>query len=254
MFTGMPDVERLTRKLERRKASLADLCQLYRASSKLSGIATAMRDHAGEHAELLVQRWAVLPAAAALQAGQHHVCPEGEMSVIMHSCFPKGKSPNPRHLCEAAVWHCKSHAGHVAYQVQLLPDMCKLIDQHMSLNSQICKRWQVCKAAGGCTQCGAPATGQGAAGRLNRQQMYMQIAHPPQRLRLQTWGTNHVYRYAKPLEDAHDAEHLQLFEELLEAAVDLDRIPDEYLIASRCAFKMFTEADAADGPHSAAQH
>lgn len=36
----------------------------------------------------------------------------------------------------------------------------------------------------------------------------------------------------RPLEEAHDAEHLALFEELLEAAVDLDRIPDEYLIAS----------------------
>lgn len=39
-------------------------------------------------------------------------------------------------------------------------------------------------------------------------------------------------RYAEALETAHDAEHLVLFEELLEAAVDLDRIPDEYLIAS----------------------
>ena len=40
------------------------------------------------------------------------------------------------------------------------------------------------------------------------------------------------YRYVRPLEEAHDAEHLALFEELLEAAVDLDRIPDEYLIAA----------------------
>ena len=36
----------------------------------------------------------------------------------------------------------------------------------------------------------------------------------------------------RPLEEAHDGEHLALFEELLEAAVDLDRIPDEYLIAA----------------------
>ena len=30
----------------------------------------------------------------------------------------------------------------------------------------------------------------------------------------------------------HDEEHLAKFEELLEAAVDLDRIPDEYLICA----------------------
>ena len=30
----------------------------------------------------------------------------------------------------------------------------------------------------------------------------------------------------------HDGEHLAKFEELLEAAVDLDRIPDEYLICA----------------------
>lgn len=55
---GMPDVERLTRKLQRRKCSLADLCGLYRASSKLPGIAAALQNHAGEHAELLLSRCA----------------------------------------------------------------------------------------------------------------------------------------------------------------------------------------------------
>lgn len=29
----------------------------------------------------------------------------------------------------------------------------------------------------------------------------------------------------------HDGEHLSKYEDLLEAAIDLDRIPDEYLIA-----------------------
>lgn len=43
---------------------------------------------------------------------------------------------------------------------------------------------------------------------------------------------SYLDRYVRPLEEAHDAEHLALFEELLEAAVDLDRIPDEYLIAA----------------------
>ncbi|KAL0034692.1 hypothetical protein WJX77_003027 [Trebouxia sp. C0004] len=55
---GMPDVERLTRKLERRKTSLSDLCQLYRASSKLPMIQAALLDHPGPHAELLKTRYA----------------------------------------------------------------------------------------------------------------------------------------------------------------------------------------------------
>ena len=53
---GMPDVERLTRKLERRKCSLSDLCQLYRASSKLPLIQTALLEHPGTHASLLQSR------------------------------------------------------------------------------------------------------------------------------------------------------------------------------------------------------
>ena len=46
-------MERLTRKLERKRASLADLCQLYRASSKLPQICAALSAHEGPHAELL---------------------------------------------------------------------------------------------------------------------------------------------------------------------------------------------------------
>ena len=60
---GMPDVERLTRKLQRRKCSLGDLCGLYRASSKLPGIVAALQNHAGEHAELLLSRCAAGPGA-----------------------------------------------------------------------------------------------------------------------------------------------------------------------------------------------
>ncbi|KAG2483939.1 hypothetical protein HYH03_017259 [Edaphochlamys debaryana] len=40
-----------------------------------------------------------------------------------------------------------------------------------------------------------------------------------------------VERFADPLSEHHDAEHLQRFEELIEAALDLDRLPEEYLIA-----------------------
>lgn len=55
---GMPDIERLSRKLEARRASLADLCQLYRASSVLPRLEEALRCHEGPAAELLVSRYA----------------------------------------------------------------------------------------------------------------------------------------------------------------------------------------------------
>lgn len=46
--------------------------------------------------------------------------------------------------------------------------------------------------------------------------------------------TRHAFarRYAKVLQETHDEEHLTKFEELLEAAIDLDRIPDEYLVCA----------------------
>ena len=53
---GLPDVERLARKLDRRKASLADLCQLYRASSRLPMLVEAFRDYEGPHTEILTTR------------------------------------------------------------------------------------------------------------------------------------------------------------------------------------------------------
>ncbi|KAF6256271.1 DNA mismatch repair protein [Scenedesmus sp. NREL 46B-D3] len=55
---GMPDIERLARKLEAQRASLADLCQLYRASSVLPRLEEALRCHEGPAAELLVSRYA----------------------------------------------------------------------------------------------------------------------------------------------------------------------------------------------------
>lgn len=55
---GLPDVERLTRKLERKRATLVDLCQLYRASARLPVLESALREHEGPLAELLVSRFA----------------------------------------------------------------------------------------------------------------------------------------------------------------------------------------------------
>ena len=53
----MPDVEMLNRKLEKGKAGLADLCQLYRASSKLPAIAGALSNYEGPHLQLLASRY-----------------------------------------------------------------------------------------------------------------------------------------------------------------------------------------------------
>ncbi|KAK2079314.1 hypothetical protein QBZ16_003005 [Prototheca wickerhamii] len=55
---GVPDLEVLGRKLERQRATLSDLCQMYRASSRLPLICQALRAHEGPHAELLVNRFA----------------------------------------------------------------------------------------------------------------------------------------------------------------------------------------------------
>ena len=58
---GLPDVERLARRLEARRLGLPELCQLYRASAVLPMIEDAVRCHQGPHAQLLVNRcvWAV---------------------------------------------------------------------------------------------------------------------------------------------------------------------------------------------------
>lgn len=57
---GLPDVERLVRKLDSRKGSmgLGELCQLYRVSARLPLIEDALRQHEGTHAQLLADRWA----------------------------------------------------------------------------------------------------------------------------------------------------------------------------------------------------
>lgn len=46
---GMPDIERLNRKLEAQRSSLSDLCQLYRASSVLPRLEEAIRCHEVRH-------------------------------------------------------------------------------------------------------------------------------------------------------------------------------------------------------------
>jgi DNA mismatch repair protein MSH2 len=61
---ALPDVERLAGKLERRGASLQDLCRLYQASCALPLVAEALSRHEGPHAALLAERYAAPLAAA----------------------------------------------------------------------------------------------------------------------------------------------------------------------------------------------
>ena len=68
---GLPDIERLTRKLERRKTTLADLCQLYRASSRLPLMLAALQEYDGPHAQLLSSRCARLPCCLCFV--KHHI-------------------------------------------------------------------------------------------------------------------------------------------------------------------------------------
>jgi DNA mismatch repair protein MSH2 len=63
-------VERLARKLERRtNVGLSDLCQLYRASSKLPGIVSELSRHQGPGASVLQRRFAEPLATAHDQGG-----------------------------------------------------------------------------------------------------------------------------------------------------------------------------------------
>jgi len=54
----LPDVERLSAKLERRGASLCDLCRLYQASGALLPVAEALERHEGPHGAALAARFA----------------------------------------------------------------------------------------------------------------------------------------------------------------------------------------------------
>jgi hypothetical protein len=71
---GMPDIERLTRKLEARRVSLAELCQLYRASSALPRIEDALRCHEGAGAALLAERCGFRGFCQCMLSGGARVC------------------------------------------------------------------------------------------------------------------------------------------------------------------------------------
>ena len=55
---SLPDIERITRKLERRKATLMDLCRLYQASAAMPTLAAALERCEGEYAEYIRTKYA----------------------------------------------------------------------------------------------------------------------------------------------------------------------------------------------------
>ena len=171
-------MERLTRKLERRRCSLADLCQLYRAQQQA---ASHRRCAAGA-------RGASRRALAGQVTGYHHqshgrVAAAAGHPEVCQTC--DGLAPACfLHPCQASL----RHLGFLAWQAAMLP--CAF------------------QAVAMCTTVRPPGKAFRAAER-----------HDP-------------CRFAAALSEYHDADHLTKFEELLEAAVDLDRIPDEYLICS----------------------
>lgn len=93
---GMPDVGQLTRKLERKKTSLSDLCQLYRVSCLLPCIESTLRSYEGEHCELLHKRYGPTTRSS------WHICGTSlwpdtatyncKSGISEHSGFPVGAS------------------------------------------------------------------------------------------------------------------------------------------------------------------
>jgi DNA mismatch repair protein MSH2 len=54
---GIPDIDRLVKKLERKKISLMEMCMLYRASGRLGLIVDALRGYSGDHTKVLEERY-----------------------------------------------------------------------------------------------------------------------------------------------------------------------------------------------------
>ena len=121
MHAGLPDVERLARKLDRRKASLADLCQLYRASSRLPMLVEAFRDYEGPHAEILTIR----------------CCKSASHTTVLYIVGGCGL------YFLAALW---SPANRLLWSCTVA----HMIPGH-GISSRTCRIMQICRQAGGCT-------------------------------------------------------------------------------------------------------
>jgi hypothetical protein len=168
---GLPDIERLNRKLEAQRASLADLCQLYRASSVLPRLEEAVRCHevgTASHCACCMQSMPHFDACVDCACLHHVFC----------SCcnFPQ-LLPQPL-VCRTCFGGCALCAASFVPFSNLCVHPC------------------------------TPARPQGAAAELL------------------------VSRYATPLSEHHDDAHLTKFELLLEASLDLEAVPHEYLISA----------------------
>ena len=54
---GLPDIDKLVRKLEKKKITLYDLCNLYRASGRLPLIGDALKGYKGKHSDVIERRY-----------------------------------------------------------------------------------------------------------------------------------------------------------------------------------------------------
>jgi hypothetical protein len=96
-FAGLPDIERLNRKLEAQRASLADLCQLYRASSVLPRLEEALRCHEVRTCAVQLCSWHAV-CAQHLQYPTHIL--QRSSSVACDKCLaPAGHAENRSSTC-----------------------------------------------------------------------------------------------------------------------------------------------------------
>eukprot|EP00854_Cymbomonas_tetramitiformis_P014890 gene14890-17603_t len=89
----LPDIERLTRKLERGKCTLQDLCRLYQASAQLPLIAEALEQYEGPHAALLKELYG--DALAAAHDDEHL----GKFEALLEASVDLDKIPDEYTIC-----------------------------------------------------------------------------------------------------------------------------------------------------------
>jgi DNA mismatch repair protein MSH2 len=92
---ALPDIERVVRKLERRKASLMDLCRLYQASAALPYIAEALERLTGTHGEAIRTKYAV--TLQKLHDAEHL----GRFESLLESAVDLAKIPDEYVICAA---------------------------------------------------------------------------------------------------------------------------------------------------------
>ena len=90
---ALPDIERVTRKLERRRASLMDLCRLYQASAALPYIAEALERLAGAHGDAIRAKYAA--ALTKLHDDEHL----GRFEALLESAVDLNKIPDEYVIC-----------------------------------------------------------------------------------------------------------------------------------------------------------